>query len=57
MPSTEKSALPHGPQVPEPWLQDKRINSMLTGKKFTLKIDKKATLLFVFNFYFWIFFN
>lgn len=43
--NTEKFAQLHGPQVPEQWLQDKRINSVLTGKKFTPKNDF-VTLLF-----------
>lgn len=43
--NTDKSAQPHGPQVPELWLQDKRINLALIGKKFTPKNDF-VTLLF-----------
>ena len=43
--NTEKSAQLHGPQVPELWLQDKKINLALIGKKFTPKNDF-VTLLF-----------
>jgi len=43
--SMEKFVQPHGPQEQELWLQDKKISSVLIGKKSMLRNDF-VTLLF-----------